>query len=334
VEVNGNRLRGQANFRIFAGWEALDGERANASERGEEESFRHREILLPEVVIGNELNCIEVKIIENETRRPPRYGIGRFLTTLDSKGIARPSTLDTIIRNLTGKEYVTIHQGMLYCTELGKEVDDWTTEKAPWLNDVEHARIFEERLDRVERSDEGRDTVIAEYVERVEALKESLGFQDKEGEGPSEDQLSYAQRLAEAASVQIPAAALADRAALSAFISAHRPRKKSVGKCPACRTAKVISHEKLFSCERRECDFKLWRSGVTRFADHFIDGETNPDDLVRELLRRKKTLIEGLRSSKGNVFDAYVGIAPATEGEHWQIEFMGYPRKPARASFS
>ena len=335
VDVNGHQLRAQANYRIFEGWEALDGERANASERGEEESYRHREVILPAVVIGNALNCIEVKIIENSTRRPPRYGVGRFLTTLDSKGIARPSTLDTIVRNLTDKGYVAIHQGMLYATELGCAVDDWVTEKAAWLNDTDHARRFEERLDAVERSEEGRNAVIADYVMRVEDLREALGYEEMDESHPSEQQLCYAQRLAADACLEVPADAMTNRRALGVFIRKHRPRRACAGRCPSCKTGRVVVHAKLFACDQRSCTFKLWRSGVERFVRNFIDADTSPDDLVKELLRRKKTLMEGLRSSStGKPFDAYVGLAHAEGGDHWQIELMGYPRRSARANFS
>jgi len=64
-------------------------------------------------------------------------------------GFARPSTIGTIINRLVEKGYIKVTKGILFPTPLGIAVNDWTTEHFPWLNDVQHAKVFEDELEKI-----------------------------------------------------------------------------------------------------------------------------------------------------------------------------------------
>lgn len=324
VAVGEHRLHGQANRRIVQGWEYLEGHKAHVSERHDEERHQLREVYLPPLEIGAELTLVEAQALELATKRPQRFGIGRFLTVLDSKGVARPSTLDGIIDNLRDKGYAEVRAGFLYVTDLGLQVDDWTSEYAPWLNDTDHARVFEERLDAVESSAVACDLVIKEYVGLVEGLKSALGYQDRFADAPSDAQLEYAKGIATKLGIPFPDELAGDAEWIKKFIDEHRPYRELVGRCPQCRQRTVFAHEKVFSCASVECDFKLFRAQLEAFCTNFSLG-LDPADLANQLLRRKETLLTGMTSRKGKVFDAYVAIKQSPD-KRWGIEIVRFAR--------
>lgn len=331
VDCAGHILKGRAHQRIFVGWEELDGGRMIAAEENEEEAYRRREITIPRMHITDPLETAEVRLIELDTTRPQRFGIGRFLTTLDGNGIARPSTLDTVVPALSKKGYVTIRHGMLYPANLGRLIDDWTVEYASWLGDPEHAKHFEDALDSVERGETDRNVLIAAYVKRIDALKETLGYVAKDHDRPTPEALAYAERLAAEQGVNLPAEAGLSAGAVSRFINAHRPERDVIGKCPACGDKSITVYEKLYGCASRSCDFKLWISDVERFIAAFSIQQA-PNALVRELLRRKRTLYEELTKKGGGHFPAYLAIRARADGKAWEVKIDGFPRANRRNS--
>ncbi len=324
IAAGEHRLRGQANFRIVEGWEYLDGHKAHVAERHDEERHQVREVRLPEVQIGVEVNLIESRALEMVTKCPPRFGIGRFLTVLDSKGIARPSTLDGIIDNLKNKAYAEVRAGFLYVTGSGLQVDEWTTDHAPWLSDADHARVFEELLDAVEGAEAESNLVIREYVGLIDALKETLGYQDKCATAPSDAQLTYAKELARNLGIAFPEDLSEDREWVKKFIDEHRPHRELVGKCPKCGKRTVFAHEKVFSCASIECDFKLFRNQLESFCRNFGVSQ-DPMEVAESLFARKETLFNALKTTKGKVFDAYIGIKQSPD-QRWSIDIIRFAR--------
>lgn len=306
VDVEGNKLKAQANTRLFAGWEVLDGHQANISERNEDERFKTREVILPSVMIGEVIEPMDIKALELTTKCPPRFGMGRFITLIDNKGIARPSTIDGILPSLQKKGYITARQGMLYVSKLGMEVDSWTDKNAPWLNDVDMARAFEKDLDNIEQHNAKRDQLISTYVDKVELLKSTLGYVAIDMREPSEEQLIYAQNLAQANDIVIPQETLVNQLLLSKFINDHAPKTHKVGKCPQCKSD-VVETDKSYRCKEKECDFYLVKSHVNRFISQFkIDASA--EDFADALLKKKKNGCENLPGKQGKRFNAYVGL--------------------------
>lgn len=306
VDVSGNKLLGQANTRLFEGWEVLDGNQANVSEKNEEERFKTREVNLPAVIIGDTLEPMSVEALTLSTKCPPRFGMGRFITLLDNKGIARPSTIDGIIPSLQHKGYIAIRQGMLYVSKLGASVAHWTSDNAPWLCDVDMAREFEVELDNIEQSNGKRDHLIASYVAKVSALKNKLNYVDVELRVPTEDQLKYATSLASKENIMVPTDALNNQQLLSKFIKENAPKIRTIGKCPCCKGA-VIETAKSYRCRGKECQFYIARNQLTRFIEQF-NIEASEHDFAAALFKRKKSACENMPGKNGKRFNAYLGL--------------------------
>lgn len=324
VDVAGNRLLAQANTCLFNGWEVLDGNQANVSEQNEEERHKTREVLLPSVVIGDKIEPMSIEALSLSTRCPPRFGMGRFITLLDNKGIARPSTIDGILPSLQKKGYVTARQGMLYVTKLGAQIDTWTTEHANWLNDVDMARQFEQDLDNIEQNNSKRDRLIATYVEKINVLKKQLGYVGIEQRAPTEQQIEYATSLATKKNISIPSHVLENQLLLSKFIKEHTPEVHKVGKCPECK-GDVIETEKSYRCKEKDCDFYMVRSQVSRFISQFhID--TTEVDFAQALFKRRKNGCENMPGKQGKRFNAYIGLNK-NENFGWQPHIISFSKR-------
>lgn len=305
---NQYKLSARANFCLEPGWEWLNGEREHASERQDEDQDKSREVRFPPLDIGAELTPLECQPLVLVNRCPPRYGIGRFLTMIDNKGIGRPSTLDGIIDGLRQRGYVETRGGFLYVTDTGLLVDQWLTEYAPWLNDTNHARDFEHQLDLVERGEADYNAVIADYVARVAALKAQIGYEEAFADAPSPKQVAYAEALAQRRQVELPEHVLANRLELSAFINQHRPLRELIGRCPACGQKSVYAYEEWINCNAIGCDFKLSLARIRQFCDNFhLDDD--PLALATALTQHKRTLIPDLTGKAGTPFAAYCYFA-------------------------
>lgn len=326
--ANQHKLTARCNYCLEPGWEWLNGERAHASERQDEEVAATREVRFPALDIGQPLVPLECQALELTNRCPPRYGIGRFLTLIDNKGIGRPSTLDGIIDGLKQRGYVETRGGFLYVTDSGLLVDTWLTTYAPWLNDTNHARDFEQLLDQVEQGAADYATVIADYVQRVEALKQQLGYEEAFAAAPSAKQVAYAETLARQRQIVLPEHVLANRQELEAFINQHRPQRELIGRCPACGEQSVFAYDAWISCTRLGCDFKFSLERLQQFCERF-HYEAEPVALATALCRRKRTLLTGLVGKAGKPFDAQCYFARTTP-YGWGVEFT--LKSPARAA--
>lgn len=330
VDADGERFRVRANNCLFEGWEHLNTVATQLGETDETQPKPSPTVRLPRLAMGDRLRVERSLVQRIESQCPPRDGVGRFLTTLDQHGLARPSTLDTVVRSLTAKGYVEARAGQLRPTALGIEVDAWLTRQVPWLNTVESASSLEQALDAVERGELERDALIGDYVQRIEALKTTLGYRDASARPPSAAALALARQVAERQGIALPAAAQTSAQALSQFIATHDPRE-ALGKCPACGRATLSGGGGAFDCRAPGCGFRLWRATVERFVDQF-QLPIEATALVRDLAKRKKTLYPGLlRQETQARFDAYLGlresrVRPGT----WDVAIVGFPNgKPS-----
>lgn len=267
ISIDGKYFEAKANKRLFDGWERLMGHLIKLSDSGEdEESWKEREVRLPEFTIGEELLPLDIFTTEHKTTRPKRYGIGRFITTLDNKGIARPSTLDTIVDNLENKKYITLHKGMIYPTDLGMKVDRWVSENCPWLNNIEHAKIFEEKLDAIEKGEiENGDEIIFEYHNLVKELEEKFGI-NTHSEEVSSAQRELIEKIAKEKDIEVGKDIFKNKKLANAFIKQHL-KNRELGTCPQCKKGTAIKGEKGIYCNRYKdgCIFYISKKALESF---------------------------------------------------------------------
>jgi len=333
VEINagGNIFKAQANHRLFDGWERFKGNLIKASVRDENDDWKDRDIEIPEFTIGEALNPLSIQVYDTIPHRPKRYGVGRFVGILFRNGIARPSTLDSIVDNLENKEYITIKKGMLYPTPLGIKVDEWLEENVNWLIDIELAKNFEKQLDEVEQGKMSYIELIKEYVSYVKELEKRFNIEAIERTKPTPSQIMLIKKIAKEKKIKLNDNILNNKKLAEAFIDAHY-KESIIGKCPVCKKSNVFEYEKVFACGSRECGFKIFKKQIEAFFEKF--GLPGNEKLIKEflkvLLRDKKVYMKNLKSSKGNKFDAFIQIKK--DKGYFNFEFS-FPKKEVQEKY-
>lgn len=334
VQIGEVKLLGRAN--VFAlgysehhnaivpqsGWRQIYGHLIEPAEK-DDEGTAFKDSVLPRLQIGEELSRLDIKVLSTTTRRPPRYGIGRFITTLENKKIGRPSTFATIYKKLISTKAVGIKGGnMLVPTTLGISIDDWITKEASWLNSIEHTVDFHEKIDLIESGEiKSPDGLVKEYSDLVAAVASNINWIDPESMTPSEDQIKLAKKIIESKGMRgVDTESLfSSRGKMKLFLDANKlPKKESIGKCPACNNDVCIGSYtnmesgevmEFFACENKKCSFRVWDKTFDKFFVQFkVDLSKEERVLAAKKILSKKSGYQflGFIDKTGNSFEPFV----------------------------
>lgn len=299
-------LLGESEERRFDGWEVLE----PYLTKPKDEMTPKRSNRIPAVRIGEEIESKLVASTSRFTQTPDRFGEGRFIQTLASKNIGRPSTYPEIASDLIEKKYVeTTEDDMLIPTKTGRAIVLWAREMCPWLIDENHAREFEEKLAIVERGESGvKDELVREYDDLVSELMGRVGYTPNDNPEPSEKEVGYAKKLAEKRGEDI-GAILDDKKKLKGYIKKSL-KESTLHTCPECGKGEIRENDASYSCSNYEnCEMKIWKEGAKRFFKNF--GQPMEDDDIREIVTaalKKRYLVVKNLHGKSSSFNAKIGI--------------------------
>jgi DNA topoisomerase I len=105
--------------------------------------------VLPELVVGEVLDLLQLLPEQHFTQPPPRYTEASLVRTLEEFGIGRPSTYASTVGVIQKREYVTKHDKRLIPTETGKIVTDLLTAYFPNVLDYQFTARMEDQLDEI-----------------------------------------------------------------------------------------------------------------------------------------------------------------------------------------
>lgn len=108
---------------------------------------------LPPLEEGHILKPKKVFLEEVVSKPPERYTEGTLIKKLESLGIGRPSTYQTLVDTLKSRNYVVVEKGRLKPTGLGRTLVSYLMENYPRLVDYGFTKLMEDKLDEIE---EGR----------------------------------------------------------------------------------------------------------------------------------------------------------------------------------
>lgn len=121
------------------------------------------DVVLPELLEGQELQLKKTVPEQHVTNPPPRYTEASIVKTLEEKDIGRPSTYAPIISTVIERQYVTKEEKRLIPTELGKSVTDFLTLYFPDIMNLPFTAHMEDQLDAVANGEKDWVPVIAEF---------------------------------------------------------------------------------------------------------------------------------------------------------------------------
>ncbi len=114
-----------------------------------EAALEEREIILPDLKIGDSCNLDELKVTEHETKPPARYTEATLIQTLEKEGVGRPSTYASIISTIIDRGYVKRAGNALVPTFTAFAVTKLLRKHFPELVDLQFTASMEEELDEI-----------------------------------------------------------------------------------------------------------------------------------------------------------------------------------------
>lgn len=338
IDIAGNKINLRANKlktiqlyeggeKTLSGWLGLKSLLLRKSTVISEDEYVHDEVSIPEFIEGSELSVVDITYIEDVTRPPYLYGEGRLIRKIDAAGIVRPSTLASVLPSLESKKCIVYVGKTVQITRLGQVVDDWISEHAFWLNDLEMAQKFEETLDKIANKEDGINETdfIMDYHERINALKEKLDYKDDESKEPYDWQIKKALEIAKINGVEIGEEIFKSREKIEIFLTNNLPKKEysTLGKCPSCKKGKISENSSAFGCSgyKEGCKFVLWKKNINTFFEKFGAQVTDSYiiNVIIAALKKEPLLYVGLISAKGDKFDAFIDIKKNKEFSNWSL---------------
>ena len=138
IAAAGHRFRATGNVLVFDGFLKV----AGSEDRQDE--------LLPDLVDGQVLKCLDLLPEQHFTQPPPRFTEASLVKELEERGIGRPSTYAPTVELIQTRGYVRQLERRLHPSPLGKAVNEALTGQFPAVVDFGFTAELERRLDGIE----------------------------------------------------------------------------------------------------------------------------------------------------------------------------------------
>jgi len=321
VDAGGGVFKAISNGLIFDGWEIIGKYWKN------EDTKNYETVQFPEggFIIGSEIKPINVDTYSPLPRQPWRYGIGRFITSLEKYNIATPSFIAEVINFLEEKGLVLIEKNMLHPTLLSRRIYGFLSLYAPWLINLDIQEKLINSLKLVESGELDPNDIIDEYENyKNETVMKSRYIEEKIL--PDGWIKQKAQKIAKQTGQTLNEEILSNDKALKYFISQHEEEMSAtIGKCPSCKNGEIFKNDYGYKCNNPKCNFMLWDKGVERFLKNF--SKYIPDYIMPKyieiILKKGKCYIDNLYSTKKSVyFNAFVTLEYNDKYKTYQLSFL------------
>jgi DNA topoisomerase-1 len=122
------------------------------------------EEILPELVVGDAVDCKELKPEQHFTEPPARYSDATLVKALEEYGIGRPSTYAPTIATIEDRGYVERDDNKrLYPKKIAFVVNDLLVEHFPQIVDYQFTAQMEENLDEIAEGTKDWQPIIATF---------------------------------------------------------------------------------------------------------------------------------------------------------------------------
>jgi DNA topoisomerase-1 len=135
---------------------------------GRDDAVEEEAGLLPELVVGQVLELVELRPEQHFTEPPPRYTEASLVKALEEHGIGRPSTYSPTISTLLERKYVRLESKRFHPEDVGIVVTDLLAEVFPKVVDLGFTAEMEEDLDRIARGAKAWEPVVKVFYNEVE----------------------------------------------------------------------------------------------------------------------------------------------------------------------
>ncbi|MBW6487463.1 DNA topoisomerase [Sulfurimonas sp.] len=340
IVVGNKKLYEQANAIIDGqeNWEILTGELIKRISNNDG-SFSGNIVVLPEIQPGEILKPIDIYPYSYQSKRPPRFGVGRFVTQiLEKNNIGSNKEHDKIINELIDSRAVNQVKSMLHPQESAIILIQWLTQHLPSFVDLEYLTEFEEKIKMVEVGKITLNSLLEELKRIIETAFKMSGYIEKDGK-PSQSKINLIKAIAQKYNLKLDNAVFDSNIKIDMLLAQYNmPEPIKVGSCPNCnaliyqkefinRESGEVSH--YFACENFKknggCTFSMWDNYVYKFfsdkAMEFHSVEERADALKKILSKKRGYLFNDFIAKNQKPYDAKVLIESykdrKTQQEKW-----------------
>jgi DNA topoisomerase-1 len=158
--ANGYRFHATGQTMQFDGWLKLYPNKS-------------KEDALPELTVGEAMNCTELKPEQHFTEPPARYNDASLVKALEEHGIGRPSTYAPTLATIEARHYVLRDEKKRFMpTDIAYLVNDLLVEHFPNIVDLAFTADMENKLDEIEEGKTAWQPVIKEFYVPFEKIVE------------------------------------------------------------------------------------------------------------------------------------------------------------------
>jgi DNA topoisomerase I len=319
LKANGSQLKFPGFMAVYAGTEEK----------------KEKDVLLPELAVGDRLELSKVLPEQHFTEPPPRYNEASLVKTLEEKEIGRPSTYAPIIETILARGYVIRADKHFQPTELGFIVVDMLEEYFQDIVDVKFTAGLERELDDIAEGKVEKTQLLRKFYEPFAATlakaDEAIGHVELPVE-VSDVACELCGRM-----MVVKQGRYGKFLACPGFPECRntKPLLKDTGaKCPKCGGSIVERRTKrgrlFYGCRNYpDCDYVTWdtplaepceKCGALMLKHHFKNGrgmaycsnaacESRIDHPINQELQRLQLQAEKKAAAAGG--EAAAGVKPA-----------------------
>jgi DNA topoisomerase-1 len=129
---------------------------------------KKEEVILPKVVVGDELKLLKLDPSQHFTKHPPRYSEAGLVKELEKRGIGRPSTYASIISTIQERGYVKLVNRRFYAEKLGDLVTSRLVDSFSQLLDYGFTATLEGELDDIATAKENWKVALDRFYEEFQ----------------------------------------------------------------------------------------------------------------------------------------------------------------------
>ena len=138
-----------------------------------------KDVLLPELAEGEQLDAKKVESAQHFTEPPARYTEARLIKALEEEGIGRPSTYATVIDTIVKRNYTDLKKAgdnsrtkVFFPTEQGRLTTEKLTEYFPSIINEKYTAKMEEELDEIALDNLDSREALQEFYDKFMPLYE------------------------------------------------------------------------------------------------------------------------------------------------------------------
>lgn len=120
---------------------------------------------LPKFIAGENVSVQDIRFDPHETPPPPRYNDASIISTLEDKGIGRPSTYASIISTIVDRGYIERVERRFVPTSVGMAVNDFLVKNFSDIDDIPFTAEMEENLDRIAQGEKKWIAMMKEFYD-------------------------------------------------------------------------------------------------------------------------------------------------------------------------